>query len=348
MADWRLPFEARVRWVGVDPATWKETGPVGGVLSGGKVVLDAGDPVKASASVDVTGDFSPTGLVRCYADVSFSDGSRAAECLGTFGATVPRWSRTDAGASGSADLYGCLSLAQGAVPAVSVHVPAGSDPVAAAAGCLRAAGLSVSADTGPQRLAEARTYGLVPVDGVGDDRLAIARDLCAAAGFKEPVCDPMGRALLRRQLDDASRAPDQRWEEGPGCRFLPSMEDEEEEPKATCVKVVASTGRGSVVAQARDDAASERLGREVWEVVRPSEEMDLDRAQALADKTLRERLAARRTVSLKHIYRPVALGDVVDLSWPTGKVRGRFRVERVSVDLGAPGLLMDVDLEEVR
>ena len=59
-------------------------------------------------------------------------------------------------------------------------------------------------------------------------------------------------------------------------------------------------------------------------------------------------LSARRTVSLKHIYRPVALGDVVDLSWPTGKVRGRFRVERVSVDLGAPGLLMDVDLEEVR
>ncbi len=352
MSDWSEPFEARLRYMDVDPVSWRETGPVAGVLAGGSITHDADDPIKTSASIDVTDAFDPRGLVRIYLDALFSSGAKESVCLGTFGATVPTWKRSDSGASGRADLYGCLSLAQDVVPPVSVHVSGGQDPVAAAASCLQAAGLLVQADGGPQRLSEARTYGLVPVDGVQEDRLSIATDLCHAAGFKDPVTDPYGRALLHRQLDDLVRAPDWRWVEGPHCRFLPSMDDTRETPKANCIKVVASTGKGSVVATARcDDPAifgsTRSLGRELWEVVRPTEEMDQAKAQETADKTLRERMATTHKVSLQHIFCPAALTDVVDLAWPTGGVSGRYLIKRISIDLGAPGLLMNIDLEEV-
>lgn len=353
MTGWEEPFEGRLRWVAVDPATWRETGAVSGVVLGGSVDLDDSDPVKASASVDVDGPLDLSGgLLRLYLDAHGADGGVRTACIGTFGAEVPRLTVSSTGSVGSASLYGTLRLAQDSVPGASVHVPAGADPVAAAADALRRAGLQTVAERGPQRLAEARTYGLSTEGDAGDDLLSIASDLCGAAGFRDPAPDPWGRALLRRRLDDGARAPDWSLAEGPDCRFLDSMSLERDPAGPNCVKVVCSSGGGYTVATARDDdpaseASTVRRGREVWEVVRPSEALDNEGALALARRTLRERSAPLRTVTLRHIYFPLALGDVFDLSWPSAGLSGRFRASSVSYDLEAPGLLMTVKGEEV-
>ena len=51
MSDWSEPFEARLRYMDVDPVSWRETGPVAGVLAGGSITHDADDPIKTSASI---------------------------------------------------------------------------------------------------------------------------------------------------------------------------------------------------------------------------------------------------------------------------------------------------------
>lgn len=68
-----------------------------------------------------------------------------------------------------------------------------------------------------------------------------------------------------------------------------------------------------------------------------------DAADAKAAELLRTERAAVRTVSLRHVYAPVAVSDAVDVSYPTGAISGRFAVRAQTLSLGA-GCPIDAEL----
>lgn len=353
MADWSVPFEARLRYVRVDCRTWLETDVISGIASGGTIEVDGDAAITTSGSLTSVVPLSIGGdYIRVYLDAAFRDGSSASMALGTFAATQPARDISASGSLSVIDMYGVLSVLSDSFPEGTVTVPSGGDPVAAACSAISAIGLRVSSEPTPQRLADGRTYGVVSIDGVEDDRLSIVNDLMATCSFLPAREDAMGTILLRRRRDDAARIPDHSFVEGPDCRFLADMTEEMDVSVCNCVKVIASCGKGVVVATVKnqdpaDPYSTVSLGREMWEVVRPEDAMSYEDALKLAQDTLRGACTPKRTVTFQHIFAPLAIDDIVMLSYPSRGLEGRFRIKAISYDLESPGVLMDIKAEEV-
>lgn len=353
MVDWSVPFEARMRYVRVDCRTWLEVGAISGIASGGTIEIDANAAITTSgnltsvAPLDIGGDY-----IRVYLDAVFQDGSNASQALGTFVVTQPSRDISASGSLYTSDMYGVLSVLSDSVPESTITVPPGGDPVAAARSAISAAGLRVSSESTPQRLADGRTYGIASIYGVEDDCLSIVNDLMATCSFLPAREDVMGTILLRRRRDDAARIPDYSFAEGPSCRFLSDMTEDIDILVCNCVKVVTSCGKGVVVATVKnqdpaDPYSTVSLGREVWNIVRPEDAMSYEDALKLAQDTLQHARIPKRTISFRNIFAPITIDDVIELSYPSRDLEGRFRIKSISYDLESPGVLMDIRVEEV-
>lgn len=365
MADWTVPFSASYRFVRVRRSDWTEQGPVEGVRTGGEVTRSYATSIKWSAALTCDRDLSlGSDLLRIYMDADFL-GAQAPEsvCLGTYLVSQPKRQVEAHGSTMEADLYGPLQILMDMQFAGTYTVPAGASAVGHAANLCRGAGLLVTADPTTHRTSRDRTYGIPSEqpqvteeeadDSEGemtteDSQLFCVNDLLDIANFASATTDAMGRVHLKAYHVPAARPVAWRLEEGPGCRFLSSMEDEQDLfGLPNCVKVVVSNADKCVIGTARNDDpkspwSTRAVGREIWRNVRKTEDMTQQEASAYAARLLKTGGNARRKVTFQHTFLPMEPGQIVRLAYPSGGVDDLFQVTKVSYDLGAPGCLMTV------
>lgn len=365
MADWTVPFSASYRFVRVRRSDWTEQGPVEGVRTGGEVTRSYATSIKWSAALTCDRDLSlGSDLLRIYMDADFL-GAQAPEsvCLGTYLVSQPKRQVEAHGSTMEADLYGPLQILMDMQFAGTYTVPAGASAVGHAANLCRGAGLLVTADPTTHRTSRDRTYGIPSEqsqvteeeadDSEGemtteDSQLFCVNDLLDIANFASATTDAMGRVRLKAYHVPAARPVAWRLEEGPGCRFLSSMEDEQDLfGLPNCVKVVVSNADKCVIGTARNDDpkspwSTRAVGREIWRNVRKTEDMTQQEASEYAARLLKTGGNARRKVTFQHTFLPMEPGQIVRLAYPSGGVDDLFQVTKVSYDLGAPGCLMTV------
>ena len=326
--DWSAPFTASFRAAYVDRSSGRETGTVAGLLKGGTVSRNQDTDSKESATVTVAGSFSPGArLVRLYADVTQSE-ETSTVCLGTFVPTVTGDSYDGAATTWQVDLDGRLSeLAADAFDG-PVTYPAGTPAVQAAREICEAAGFEVVAEPSTYTLSANRTYGL----DEGDTKLSTVNDLLDLAGFASARCDVYGRVVMSQYVAPASRAVKATMREGAGCRFERATSRKRDESEvANVVRCVYETQDATVVGLAVDSSPTSPYstvarGRRIVSTYRYTDET----TQAAADAKAAELLAGMRTVvttvEIVHAYRPLALGDVVALDYPSAGYSGRFAI----------------------
>lgn len=365
MADWTVPFEASYRFVRVRRSDWSEVGPVEGVRTGGEVTRSYATSIKWGAALTCDRDLSlGSDLLRIYMDADFL-GAQDPEtvCLGTYLVSQPKRQVESHGSTMEADLYGPLQILMDMQFPGTYVVPAGASAVGHATQLCRGAGLLVTADATTHRTSRDRTYGIPSEqsqvteeeadDSEGemtteDSQLFCVNDLCDIANFASATTDAMGRVFLKAYHVPASRPVSWELEEGPDCRFLASMEDEQDLfGMPNCVKVVVSNADKCVIGTARNDDpkspwSTAAVGREIWRNVRKTEDMTQQEAAAYAARLLKTGDNARRKVTFQHTFLPMEPGQIVRLSYPSGGVEDLFQVTKVSYDLGAAGCLMTV------
>lgn len=345
MFDWDEPFEASYRFVGVGRATGLETGPIPGFRAGGSIErnsdTDIGETASAEMLADSIAEFG-TGLVRIYLDaVGLLTGQRVSEALGTF---IPQVARRDI--SGPVSTVPVTMLGRLAELADDMFespytVPKGTNAVSAAAKIARDCGLTVVADDSAYALSTAWTFGVGGTEDRGSTKLAAVNALLDIAGFSSASTDHMGRVLLRRYVEPAARPIAAGFAEGPTSRFLRQMTEERDTSGvANVVKCVYTTQDATVIGTAVDadpksPYSTVSRGRRIVRSYDFQDQVTQAEADAKAAELLRTNQSVIRRLEFKHIYRPVSLGDAVEIDYPTGGVSGKFAVRKQTIELGA-------------
>lgn len=334
--DWTKPFAASFRAVYVDRLSGEETGEVAGLLSGGSVSRNLDTDSKESGEISVAGEFEPGGrLVRLYADVT-QDGETQAECLGTFVPNVEGYEYDGAARTYDVELDGRLSELSADVPDYPLTYPLGTPAVAAAREIAEGAGFEVIADESTYVLGANRTYGL----DEDESKLSIINDLLDLAGFSSARCDAMGRILFERYAKPAARPVAATMREGAGCTLERSatLKRDVSEVK-NVVRCVYETQDETVIGIATDDLATSEystvsLGRRNVGTYRYTDSATKAQADAKAAELLAGMRDVVTAVEVTHVYRPLRLGEVVALSYPSAGIEGKFTIRTQDISLG--------------
>lgn len=365
MADWSVPFKAHYRFVRVRRSDWKEIGTIEGVRAGGEVTRSYATSIKWSASLTCDRNLNlKSDFLRIYMDADFL-GAQPQEtvCLGTYLVSQPKRQVEAYGDTMEADLYGPLQILLDMQFAGTYLVPKGASAIGYATNLCRGAGLLVTADATNHKTSRDRTYGIPTEESqvteeeiddndgdmtTEDSQLFCVNDLCDIANFASVTTDPYGRALLKTYHVPAMRPVTWDLKEGPNCRFLASMEDEQDLfGLANCVKVVVSNSDKCIIGTARNDDpnspwSTRAVGREIWRNVRKTEDMTQQQANDYAKRLLKTSGNARRKITFQHTYLPMEPGQIMKMTYPSGGIEDVFQITKVTYDLGAPGCLMTV------
>ncbi len=347
--DWSRPFDASYRLVAVDRGSGCEVGEVAGAVSGGSISRNQDSQVKESATVDVVG-LRPIGsaLVRVYLDAS-QGGSVHSECLGTFVPSAPSTTFDGISDRSTLNLSGRLSELSGDAYAAPLSLPRGTAVLPTVASMLAESGFEVvQLDESASVLSSDRTYGLG--DGEeSDSKLSIVNDLLDYAGFSSLSTDAYGRAVLTRSRDVSERDTALVMAEGRGARFLREVEEEmdESDVKNAVRAVFEDQGRTVVgVAEDRDPASRWSIPARGYRSVttyRFTGAATQAEADERAERLLRTQQSVVHKVRLRHTYQPLGMGEVVDFSYPSAGISGRFAVRTMDIELG-PGCVTKTEM----
>lgn len=339
--DWSEPFHSEYRFMRVSRSSGAETARLAGFLDGGSIERNADIQVKEKGSVVHSGplDFGAD-LVRVYLDASgMFTGWRASVPLGTFLAHVSSRDVEGAVSTCKVELSGRLSELSQDQFERPVSIPAGSDPVAEAAGIARASGLDVVADASDYRLSSTWTFGLDPQGG--ESKLDAVNDLLEIAGFSSASTDPMGRVLMRRYVSPGDRKPVHDFIEGRNARFLRSMTDECDASGVANVVIAVFSDQESAVTGVAVDSdptspySTVAMGRRIVARYEYGDSATQERADAKAAELLKTNQSVIRRVTFTHAYAPLSIGDVVSMDYATGGVRELLAIRAQSISLGA-------------
>lgn len=357
MSDWTKPFDVTYRIMRVNRVSKLEVGIIPLVLSGGSIDRNLDTDIVECGSITVEGKPElGNDYVRVWADVEWRDGSTDSVPLGTFLPNVPRREINGGESSSPVELDGLLQELADDMFENPITIPAGEYAVDQAANICRQAGLDVAPYTrGEYRLSEAWTFGMRSNDqedrDKGTTKLDAVNDLLALAGYSAARTDVFGRVVLEAYVPPAQRRSSWSFEEGPDARFVAQMTEERDLRKvANVVKVTYWDSEREVTAIAVDDDPDSEFstvarGRRICEAYEYSnvpEGMGDKELNDLAYQTAVDRLhtsqAVIHRVVFTHAYAPVGLNDVVDLTFPTGRVNGSFaiRTQHISLDAGIP------------
>ncbi|MEE1295710.1 MAG: hypothetical protein UHD09_02405 [Bifidobacterium sp.] len=342
----------RTRIMRVSRSTGLETERVNAILVDGSITRNQDTRVTETASLTLEGDADfGADLLRIWADVTYTDGTRESIPLGTF---LPDGAKREIDGGEAVtiplNLYGRLRELDDDQFQYPVMLETGTNPMDWIETVIHEAGLEIAPHAEcVYRLGAPWTFGTG--ESRDESKLSAINDLLALAGWNSARTDPYGRVLLTPYEPPDRRAPSWDFTEGANARFLRSMTDERDWfDTANQVRVVYSTQERDVIGIAVDDDPASAFstvtrGRVIGKTYTysdiPDGLADAD-LQKMADAKALELLATTqsviRRVVFTHIWAPVGLGDVVNLQYPTGKVDGRFavRTQKITLTGGLP------------
>lgn len=338
--DWTHAHRDTYRYIRVDYATRAELEELRTVQPGGTITRNINTTLKESGSLPCGGPIDiGDDLVRIYFD-AIDDETDAAETvvLATMHATAENVQYSAATATSTLTLYSALLTLEQATIDATLTVPAGTVAVSKAAEIITGLGLPVVADP-----SSATTTADASWDP-GTSKLGIVNDLLGVVGFWSARPDGWGRVILLEYTDPSDRQSMWDFTAGPRCIFLPDLaytSDRFSVPNKCTVICSQAEGEPIAGVAVNDDSVSPystvSRGREIPLTATVSDIADQAAADALAKQKLVAASAASETVTVKHSYAPVTIGDVAHLTWGTRGLDfdGTVQSEDVSLTPGA-------------
>lgn len=373
MADWTKPFTAMYSWWRVDRASytyWRDAFDRGDTYATGTEVEQIPNITSATLQLNDSTDTFETGtascvgpldvgndLIRCRMTATWEDGTTEDVVLGTYNVSIPSRDVLGSYEECSAVLDGRLiELQQDCFEQPYVVEKGWSTATYSVTMIARKRGLTFSElpeTWGPMK--STRVYGL----GVSDDAscLAAYNDITVnEVGLRSAKTDRYGRIRCLAPIDYGS-TPVWAFEEGINATFLSEATDERD-TTGVCnvVACVYEDGDATVVGTAEDtDPASPwsiaNYGRRKVAVYNystlPSGSTAAERkdnADARAAALLDENRSVVRRVTIRHAYCPARVGDIVEVSYPSAGIYGRFAVRAQTIEVGSAGCMTTSEL----
>lgn len=333
MADWTAPMAQTFEYYEVDPGTWRDRRAIRTVESA-SLSRDSTAATLGSATIDADGEFGE-GYVRVYL-VTEQGGTRERHALGTYLVQTPSATFDGRRTSATMDAYTPLIELDEKRPPLGYYVPAGENVMDA---CARLCSEHLRAPV----VATAADYEL-GADFVADGDeswLDFVSSLLATAGYAFDL-DEMGRVLFAPKPDAASMRPVWTYDEGNSSILYPEVEMERDLfGVPNVLEVVWSDDHYVYTARAVNDdpnspTSTVSRGREIEEreenpefAATPTQKM----VEEYARTRLRELSTVSYTISYKHGYNPVRVGDCVRFDHPRAGLPGvRAVVTEQSID----------------
>lgn len=375
MADWTKPFEASYEWWRVARSSYPRRTTVidPGYHAEGTEIERIGNIVKGTLQLNNDSETFETGtvrcvgpldvgsdLIRCHLVATWDDGTTEDVVLGTYNVSVPSRDVRGSYDECSAILDGRLiELQEDAFEAPEV-IPTGYNPAAIASGWVRWRGITFNDRNDQYEMRAATrpyTFGIGAEDDEGGTVLsALNAVYTQVLGLRAAKTDPYGRIMERLPID-YSADPVWTFSEGGGANFLSDAVDERDTSKVCNVVVcVFETEGGTIVGTAEDDdsespwsiAAYGRRKVAVYSLNESPQGSNAAERQANADaraaRLLDENRSIVRRVTVRHTYCPARVGDIVEVSYPSAGIFGKFAVRTQTIEVGSGGCMTTSEL----
>lgn len=377
MADWTKPFEASYTWWRVDRASytyWIAYDNIGDPHARGMEVEQIPNITSATLQLNDSTETFETGLahcvgpldvgndlVRCHLVARFEDGTVEDVPLGTYDVSVP-----------SRDVHGsyeeCSAILDGRL--IELQQDAFENPQTVPKGntvgyymkiWLRSRGITFS-DNEPSTstaIAAGRdyTFGLGVEGDDGGTVLSAYNALSTdVVGLRAAKTDPYGRVIFQDPID-YDGIPVWTFAEGLNATFLTDATDEfDTSGVCNIVVCIYETGDATTVGTAEDtDPLSPwsiaNYGRRKCAVYTYNDEpkgSTQAEKQATADakaaQLLDENRSVVRRVTIRHIYCPARVGDVVEVRYPSAGISGKFAIRTQTIEVGSAGCMTTSEL----
>ena len=361
MADWTEPFEVGYTWWRVPRSSYvwpngtgTESARIPNITRGTLQLNDSAETfetgiVHCVGPLDIGSD-----LIRCHMRARWADGTTEDVVLGTYNVSVPSRDVRGSYAECTAVLDGRLiELAEDAFETPEI-IPKGMNTWAWAGGLLEDRGFTLSDEAAHSSLGTAApsqlVYGLgVESDGGGTVLSAYNSVMMDVEGLRSAKTDPHGRIMLLDPIDYGSD-PVWTFAEGANATFLVDATDERDTTGVCNVVVCVYEGDGAtVIGTAEDtDPASPwsiaNYGRRKVAVYSYTSAATQAQANAKAARLLEENRSIVRRVTIRHTYCPARVGDIVEVSYPSAGIYGRFAIRTQTIEIGSGGCMTTSEL----
>lgn len=361
MADWTKPFEASFTWWRVPRSSYygfygtgTETERIGNITRA-TLQLNASTETFETGRAQCVGMLDVgTDLVRCHMAATWEDGTSEDVVLGTYNVSIPSRDVLGSYAECEAVLDGRLIELQQDAFETPQRVSKGDNGSFYAARWVRERGLTFSDDDPTVVVGHAATttytFGL-GADGYDGGTVLSAYNavMSDVDGLRAASTDPYGRVMLRNPVDYGS-VPVWTFAEGASATFLSDATDERDTSKVCNVVVCIYEDEDATVVGTAEDTNSEspwsiaNYGRRKVAVYSYNGSATQAQADAKAARLLEENRSIIRRVTIKHTYCPARVGDIVEVSYPSAGIYGKFAIRTQTIEVGSGGCMTTSEL----
>lgn len=315
MADWLSSMQQTFEYYIVDPGTWKDTKRLDTVIRS-TINRDSDTETLGSATIDITGSLDEC-YVRIYL-ITIQNGIREKHPLGTFLVQTPSTSFDGKIQTVSLDAYTPLLEMKGNQPPLGYSLLKGENIMTKAYQLTRE---NLRAPVVEPKCSTTLFYDFVAE--TDDTWCTFITDLIANAKY-EFALDEMGRVLYAPKQDTASLQPVWTYDDSNSSILYPEITmNRDLYGIPNVVEVIYSNGGDSYYAKVVNDDENSPIstisrGREILHrVTNPDLIGDPTEKQVkeYAEQLLRSLSSLEYTISYKHGYCPVRLGDCVRLNY---------------------------------
>lgn len=315
MADWLSSMQQTFEYYIVDPGTWKDTKRLDTVIRS-TINRDSDTETLGSATIDITGSLDEC-YVRIYL-ITIQNGIREKHPLGTFLVQTPSTSFDGKIQTVSLDAYTPLLEMKGNQPPLGYSLLKGENIMTKAYQLTRE---NLRAPVIEPKCSTTLFYDFVAE--TDDTWCTFVTDLIANAKY-EFALDEMGRVLYAPKQDTASLQPVWTYDDSNSSILYPEITmNRDLYGIPNVVEVIYSNGSDSYYAKVVNDDENSPIstvsrGREILHrVTNPDLIGDPTEKQVkeYAEQLLRSLSSLEYTISYKHGYCPVRLGDCVRLNY---------------------------------
>lgn len=339
MADWLSSMNQTFEYYIVDPGTWKNTKQINNVISC-TINRDADAETLGSATIDIAESVGEC-YIRIYL-VTSQNGLKEKHPLGTYLVQTPSSSFDGKIRDVSMDTYTPLLELKESPPPIGYYIPKKENILDTA---YRLVQEHVRAPVVKTSCSTNLFYDFVA--NTNDTWLTFLIDLLANAKYKFAL-DEMGRILFAPDQDTASLQPVWTYNDDNSSILYPELSmDHDLYGIPNVVEVIYSGSGENYYAKAVNDDTNSPIstvnrGREIVHRVTDPDligDPTENRIKEYAEKLLRELSSLEYTISYKHAYCPVRLGDCVRLNYSRAginNVKAKVISQTITCEPGCP------------
>ena len=339
MPDWTSSMQQTFEYYTVDPESWRDVKLLEGVKSC-SITRDADAETRGSASVNITDSIGES-YIRAYL-ITIQNGVREKYPLGTFLVQTPSSSFDGKMRGVTMDAYTPLLELKENRPPIGYSIMKDDNIMDIAH---RLARENVRAP-----VVEVNSQHKLFYDFIADPNdtwLTFITDLIANAKYSFDL-DEMGRILFSPMQDTASLQPVWTYDDGNSSILYPDLSmDHDLYGIPNVVEVIYSSGGDNYYSRVVNDdpnspTSTVSRGREiVHRVTDPSVIGDptQNQIQEYAEKLLRELSSLEYTITYKHGYCPVRVGDCVRINYERAgftDIKAKVISQDISCEPGCP------------